>query len=67
MLDLIRIIWRYIGIVELIKAADIISSVLTNTKDARNKLIKRWYSFKKANYAYGNTSNMGKAVHVDVK
>lgn len=49
------------------KAADIISSVLTNTKDARNKLIKRWYSFKKANYAYGNTSNMGKAVHVDVK
>lgn len=49
------------------KAADIISSVLTNTKEARNKLIKRWYTFKKANYAYGNTSNMGKAVHVDVK
>jgi len=49
------------------KAVDIISSVLTNTAGARNKLIKRWYTFKKANYAYGNTSNMGKAVHLDVK
>lgn len=49
------------------KAADIISSVLTCGKAERNALIKRWYSFKKANYAYGNTANMGSAVHLDVK
>ena len=49
------------------KAADIISSVLTNTKAKRSALVKRWYTFKKANYSYANTSNMGNAVHVDVK
>lgn len=49
------------------KAADIYSSALTSSKSKRNALIKRWYSFKKANYAYGNTSNMGTSVHLDVK
>lgn len=48
-------------------AVDIYSAVLTNTKAQREKLIQRWYSFKKANYAYGNTSNMGRSVHLDVK
>lgn len=47
-------------------AADIFSAALTNTKSQREKLIKRWYSFKKAHYAYGNTSNMGRSVHLDV-
>ena len=49
------------------KAADIYSKVLTNTKAQREKLVKRWYTFKKANYSYANTSNMGNSVHVDVK
>ena len=49
------------------KAVDIGSKVLTSTKSARDKLIKRWYSFKKANYAYGNTPNMGTSVHLDIK
>lgn len=49
------------------KAADIASKVLTSTKAKRSALVKRWYSFKKANYSYANTSNMGSCVHVDVK
>lgn len=49
------------------KAADIYSKVLTNTKAQREKLVKRWYTFKKANYSYANTSNMGSSVHLDVK
>jgi len=49
------------------KAVDIYSKVLTSTKEARDKLIKRWYSFKGANYAYGNTANMGTSVHLDIK
>lgn len=47
-------------------AVDIYSSVLTNTKAQRTKLVKRWYSFKKAHYAYSDTSNMGRSVHLDV-
>lgn len=49
------------------KAVDIYSKVLTKTKTAREKLIKRWYTFKDANYAYGNTANMGTSVHLDIK
>ena len=49
------------------KAADIYSKVLTNTKAQRDKLVKRWYTFKEANYAYANTPNMGNSVHLDTK
>lgn len=49
------------------KALDIHSSVLTSTKSKRSSLVKRWYSFKKANYSYANTPGMDNAVHVDVK
>ena len=40
---------------------------LTATRAKRNAFIKAWYKMKGAHYAYGNTSNMGNAVHVDVK
>ena len=49
------------------KAVDIYSKVLTNTKAQRDKLVKRWYTFKEANYAYANTPNMGNSVHLDTK
>lgn len=49
------------------KAVDIVSASLTGSAGARKALIKRWYTFKKANYAYGNTPNMGSAVHLDIR
>ena len=49
------------------KALDLHSRVLTSTKTKRSSLVKRWYGFKGANYAYANTPGMGNAVHVDVK
>ena len=49
------------------KAADWYNVKLTSTKAKRNSTIKMWYSYKNANYAYGNTPNMGNAVHTDVK
>lgn len=49
------------------KAADMYNYKLTATYAKRKAFIKRWYGFKGAHYAYGNTSNMGNAVHVDVK
>lgn len=49
------------------KALDFYNKKLTGTKSARTSTIKLWYSMANANYAYGNTSNMGNAVHVDVK
>lgn len=49
------------------KAADIYNRNPTSTFAKRNALVKSWYRYKKANYAYANTPNMGNAVHVDVK
>lgn len=48
-------------------ALDMYSKVLTATNKLRTSLVKRWYTFKNANYAYANTKGMGNAVHVDVK
>ena len=49
------------------KAADIYNAKLTATRVKRNAFIRVWYKMKGAHYAYGNTPNMGNAVHVDVK
>lgn len=49
------------------KAADFYNSKLTGSKSKRTSMVKRWYSYKKANYSYANTPGMGNAVHVDVK
>lgn len=49
------------------RAVDFYNRVLTSTKARRNSMIKRWYTYKKARYAYANTPGMGNAVHVDVK
>lgn len=49
------------------KAADIYSRELTNTRKSRDTLIRRWRTFRRARYAYGNTPNMGNAVHLDVQ
>lgn len=49
------------------KAIDFYSKVLTATKKLRTAMVRRWYTFKKANYSYANTPGMGNAVHVDVK
>lgn len=49
------------------KAADMYNANLTATRAKRNAFIKKWYKMKGAHYAYGNTPNMGNAVHVDVK
>lgn len=49
------------------KAADMYNPKLTATYEKRRAFIRKWYTFKGAHYAYGNTPNMGNAVHVDVK
>ena len=49
------------------KAVDFYNDKLTGTKAKRNATVKKWYSYKKARYAYANTPGMGNAVHVDVK
>ena len=49
------------------KAVDFYNANLTGTKAKRNATVKKWYGYKKARYAYANTSGMGNAVHVDVK
>jgi len=49
------------------KAVDFYNSKLTATTAKRNATVKKWYSYKKARYAYANTPGMGNAVHVDVK
>ena len=49
------------------KAADFYNAKLTETKAKRTATVKRWYTYKKANYSYANTPGMGNAVHVDVK
>ena len=48
------------------KAADIAGS-FTKTNAQRNKLKSYWYSLSGAGYCYHGTSNMGTAVHCDVK
>lgn len=48
-------------------AMDWFNKTLTSTKEKRNATVKMWYSYKKANYAYANTTNMGNCVHTDVK
>lgn len=49
------------------KAADFYNAKLTGTKAKRTAMVKKWYTYKNANYSYANTSGMGNAVHVDVK
>lgn len=49
------------------KAADIYNRDLTSTRARRDIFIRKWYRMKNAHFAYGNTYNMGNAVHVDVK
>lgn len=49
------------------KAVDFYNAKLTGTKAKRTAMVKRWYTYKKANYSYANTPGMGNAVHVDVK
>lgn len=48
------------------QAADIQSATLTATKTKRQELVKRWKTFKKNHYAYSDSGNMGKSVHLDV-
>lgn len=49
------------------KAADIQSPALTPTKSKRKALVKRWKTFKKNRFAYSDSGNMGKSVHLDVE
>lgn len=49
------------------KAVDFYCKKLTSTKAKRTATVKAWKRYKRANYAYANTPNMGNAVHVDVK
>ena len=49
------------------KAADIYNRDLTSTRARRDIFIRKWYRMENAHFAYGNTYNMGNAVHVDVK
>ena len=48
------------------KAADI-AGTFTKTNVQRNKVKSYWYSLSGAGYCYHGTSNMGTAVHCDVK
>lgn len=48
------------------KAADI-AGAFTKTNAQRNKVKSYWYSLTGAGYCYHGTSNMGTAVHCDVK
>ena len=48
------------------KAADI-SGKFTDTASDRASVKSYWYSLSKSNYCYYGTSNMGTAVHCDVK
>ena len=48
------------------KAADIVGT-FTKTNAQRNKVKSFWYSLSGSNYCYHGTSNMGTAVHFDVK
>ena len=49
------------------KAADFYNKNLTASKAKRTATVKKWYTFKDANYSYANTPGIGNAVHGDVK
>jgi len=49
------------------KAADIYIGGVTDSEAGRKKVVAYWLRLAGSNYSYQGTSNMGSAVHVDVK